>query len=222
MLNYIIPPIVIILGLAALIFFIFRKSSNLPKEMILGEGAKMGKNIDSRKRKIFKFTQFLLKITERGMQYFKLISLKFYNKTDNWFHSIRKKRVNRINGIKDTEDENKAIVMKEEILINKEKDIFVDNFKVTQEEIRPMISSKVVQPDSRNEVKNEFEKALIERIALNPRDIEAYERLGDYYIEIGNFSDSLSCFEEVLRLSPINRKAKIKLKRLQKIVFSKM
>ena len=106
--------------------------------------------------------------------------------------------------------------------MSEEKDIIVDNFKVTQEEIRPMISSKVVQPDSRNEVKNEFEKALIERIALNPRDIEAYERLGDYYIEIGNFSDSLSCFEEVLRLSPINRKAKIKLKRLQKIVFSKM
>jgi lipoprotein NlpI len=149
------------------------------------------------------------------------LSLKFYNKADNVFHSIKEKREERLDIQKEFPKETNDEKSKENVVIVKEKEMMVDNIVIKEEEVemRPMISREVVQPDSKTLVKSEFERALIERIALNPRDIEAYERLGDYYIEIGNFNDSLSCFEEVLKLSPMNRKSKIKVKRLQKIVF---
>ena len=231
MLSYIIPPIIIILSLAALIFFIFRKSAKIPEELILKERRIETGSVRTEKQKLFRFTQMILKITEKIMQRFKLFSLKFYNKTDNWFHSIREKRERRSNNIEGVEKiENKSEAGKETIIQTKrEARIDIDNTanqKYISEageievEIEPMISKEAVNPDSKNQIRNEFEKALIERIALNPKDIEAYERLGDYYIEVGNLNDSLACFEEVLKLSPVNRRAKIKTKRLQKIVFS--
>lgn len=228
MLGYIIPPIVIILSLAALIFFLFRKSARISQELILEEKRKEVRGAGPQGRKLFHFTQLILKLTEKVMQHFKLFSLKFYNKTDNWFHSIKKKREQRsVSGeeVNDAEkNENQEVERGDFFAIQRRKEVRVDNVIVLKEdeemEIEPMISKKVVHPDSKVGIRNEFEKALIERIALNPKDIEAYERLGDYYIEIGNFNDSLSCFEEVLKLSPGSRKAKIKMRRLQKIVYS--
>jgi len=224
MLSYIIPPIIIVLSLATLIFFLFRKSSNIPEDLIMKEKRSEVKGVGVDKQKLFLFTQLVLKISEKIMQRFKLFSLKFYNKTDNWFHSIKEKRENRLSNIpkekvkmekeKKTEIENKKESQADNFVVKKE------ILRVEEMEIEPMISKEVVQPDSKSQVRNEFEKALIERIAFNPKDIEAYERLGDYYIEVGNFNDSLACFEEVLKLSPVNRRAKIKAKRLQKIVFN--
>jgi tetratricopeptide (TPR) repeat protein len=229
MLGYIIPPIVIVLSLAALIFFLFRKSARISEELILEEKRKENKGEKAEGRKLFRFTQFVLQITERIMQRFKLFSLKFYNKTDNWFHSIKEKREQRSNSGKEAEEsyaeKNESRKTAEDFFgIRIKKEPRVDNvvtFKEEEEvEVEPMISKEVVQPDSKVGIRNEFEKALIERIAFNPKDIEAYERLGDYYIEIGNFNDSLACFEEVLKLSPGSRKAKLKMRRLQKIVYS--
>ena len=228
MLSYIIPPIIIILSLAALIFFLFRKSAKIPEELILKERRGEAREIGTEKQKLFRFTQLMLKITEKVTQRFKLLLLKFYNKTDNWFHSIKEKRQKRSDNATNGEKYDNRIGTKEETIIQR-REIRVDNVVVRSDiqkveemevEIEPMISKEAVHPDSRSQVRNEFEKALIERIALNPKDIEAYERLGDYYIEVGNFNDSLACFEEVLKLSPANRRAKIKAKRLQKIVFS--
>jgi tetratricopeptide (TPR) repeat protein len=221
MLNYIIPPIVIVLSLAGLIIFLFRKSNQISQDLIVEEEKRSKVPVRLDKKKLFRFTQLMLQISEKGMQYFKLLSLKFYNKADNVFHSIKEKREERLDIQKEFPKETNDEKSKENVVIVKEKEMMVDNIVIKEEEVemRPMISREVVQPDSKTLVKSEFERALIERIALNPRDIEAYERLGDYYIEIGNFNDSLSCFEEVLKLSPMNRKSKIKVKRLQKIVF---
>ena len=214
MLSYIIPPIVIILSLAALIFFLFRKSAKIAEELILKEKRNEIGGAQIEKQKLFRFTQFILKISEKIMQRFKLFSLRFYNKTDNWFHSIKEKRENRISNTPRPEKEEMKIGV-DNISVRRD----ATRIEETEIEIEPMISKEAVHPDSRIQVRNEFEKALIERIAFNPKDIEAYERLGDYYIEIGNFNDSLACFEEVLKLSPGSRRAKIKTKRLQKIVF---
>lgn len=228
MLGYIIPPIVIVLSLAALIFFLFRKSARIPEELILEEKRKEARGVEVKGKKIFRFTQLILQITEKIMQRFKLFSLKFYNKTDNLFHSIKEKRekrsiVDRGSGLKKSFERQEF--SRGNISIQGRTEIRVDNIaSMAREEdeikVEPMVSKEVVHPDSKKNTRNEFEKALIERIAFNPKDIEAYERLGDYYIEIGNFNDSLSCFEEVLKLSPGSRKAKIKMRRLQKIVYS--
>ena len=228
MLGYIIPPIVIVLSLAALIFFLFRKSARIPEELILEEKRKEARGVEVKGKKLFRFTQLILQITEKIMQRFKLFSLKFYNKTDNLFHSIKEKRekrsiVDRGSGLEKSFERQEF--SRGNISIQGRTEIRVDNIaSMAREEdeikVEPMVSKEVVHPDSKKNTRNEFEKALIERIAFNPKDIEAYERLGDYYIEIGNFNDSLSCFEEVLKLSPGSRKAKIKMRRLQKIVYS--
>ncbi len=228
MLGYIIPPIVIVLSLAALIFFLFRKSARIPEELILEEKRREARGAGSEGRKLFRFTQLILQITEKIMQRFKLFSLRFYNKTDNLFHSIKEKREKRSvfnNGAESERNIRRQEFPREIIPVQRKTEIRVDNVaSIAKEEdeieVEPMISKRVVHPDSKKGIRNEFEKALIERIAFNPKDIEAYERLGDYYIEIGNFNDSLSCFEEVLKLSPGSRKAKIKMRRLQKIVYS--
>lgn len=80
---------------------------------------------------------------------------------------------------------------------------------------RPMISDKVTLPQKKDE-KDRYEQVLIERIALNPRDVEAYERLGDYYMENGNFGDAKECFKQVLRLSPLSRRARFRMRRVEK------
>lgn len=227
MLGYIIPPIVIVLSLAALIFFLFRKSARIPEEFILEEKRREARSVGPEGRKLFRFTQLILQITEKIMQRFKLFSLRFYNKTDNLFHSIKEKREKR--SVSNNEAESERSIRRQEFPqeitpVQRKTKIRVDDEVSAREdyeiEVEPMISKRVVHPDSKKGIRNEFEKALIERIAFNPKDIEAYERLGDYYIEIGNFNDSLSCFEEVLKLSPGSRKAKIKMRRLQKIVYS--
>lgn len=80
--------------------------------------------------------------------------------------------------------------------------------------IKPIISENVVKP-RKTEMKDRLEELLIERIAVNPKDIEAYERLGQYYMEIKSHEDARECFRQVIKLDPENRNAKYKLKRLE-------
>ena len=72
--------------------------------------------------------------------------------------------------------------------------------------------------ESDTKSKGQLEELLIERIISNPRDIEAYERLGDYYLERDNYIDAKECYRQVLKLSPVNRLVKIKIRRLERIL----
>ncbi len=83
--------------------------------------------------------------------------------------------------------------------------------------IKPIISEKVVRPH-RAEMKDRLEELLIERIAANPKDLEAYERLGQYYMEIKGYSDAKECFKQVIKLDPGNRNAKYRLNRLETLL----
>lgn len=66
--------------------------------------------------------------------------------------------------------------------------------------------------------KDQMEDILVERISMNPRDIEAYERLGDYYLEQKNLVDAKECYRQVLKLSPAYRLVKIKIRRLERLL----
>lgn len=80
-----------------------------------------------------------------------------------------------------------------------------------------MVSRAAVYPEiPMTERKDELEEILIERIASDPRDIEAYERLGDYYYGRRNIKDATDCYRQVLKLNPINRAVKIKLRRAER------
>lgn len=59
------------------------------------------------------------------------------------------------------------------------------------------------------------EAALIYRIAENPKDVEAYREIGDYYMDIGNIKDAKESFKMVLKLRPRDLKAKSSLREIE-------
>ena len=65
-----------------------------------------------------------------------------------------------------------------------------------------------------------MEKRYIDRIVINNRDIEAYKKLGDLYVDMRNYKDALEAFEYVLKLKPNDTVASRRVKdisnRLQK------
>jgi tetratricopeptide (TPR) repeat protein len=80
------------------------------------------------------------------------------------------------------------------------------------------IDGKAIKPKMKAEMKDRLEEILIERIALNPKDIEAYERLGEYYMEIENFEFAKECFKQVIKLDPTNKNVKYKMRRLEYVL----
>jgi cytochrome c-type biogenesis protein CcmH/NrfG len=59
---------------------------------------------------------------------------------------------------------------------------------------------------------------MIARIARDPKDFTSYEALGDYYLESENIRDAKECYRQVLKLSPVHRMVKIKIRRLEKLL----
>lgn len=215
MLNYILPPIVIIVSVSMLIMFLFRKMQQLPMdELLLDEENKIS---EKPKAKIFSIIGgFLLKFMERMMQRSKLWSLQFHNASNVWFQRIREKR---------QRSERIAKEIQERTVQIENEDAQTDSAKISEiealphpRELRPMVSTGMTMPQKSVIVeKNQLEEVLIRRIAINPKDIEAYERLGDYYIESQNSRDALECFRQVLKLSPAHHKARLRIRRLERM-----
>ena len=59
------------------------------------------------------------------------------------------------------------------------------------------------------------EEALIYRISENPKAVEAYRELGDYYMSIENIKDAKDSFKMVLKLCPRDLKAKSSLREIE-------
>ena len=210
MLNYILPPIIIIISVAALIMFLFRKVQQTPVQEILKEETKT----QSKKRMsiiMSAISQFGLKMLERLMQRFKLLSLKFHNISNSWFHSIHNKR-------QQSALDQQKIMQSQDTKENIPQQQFQQNIQ-EEKPVRPLIREAVTNPQLEIKEKNQLEEALIRRVAINPRDIEAYERLGDYYMESENFRDSHECFKQVLILSPSHYKAKIRIRKIEKLII---
>ncbi|MCA9364767.1 MAG: hypothetical protein KC736_02650 [Candidatus Moranbacteria bacterium] len=87
-----------------------------------------------------------------------------------------------------------------------------------QNKVKKASQEQVVAIEVQTPKKGKMEDLLIERIATNPKDIEAYERLGEYYMEQEVYMDAKECYKQVLRLSPVHRYAKIQMKKLEKIL----
>lgn len=223
MLNYILPPIIIIVCTAILIRFLFKKANEIPQhELEMNEMPALKKQASV----IFAAAgQFGLKILERVFHRAKLMSLKFHNTSNVWFQSIREKRQQKQKQHEEALEKQLQEKAIEDQDIEQEprlsQPIYPQN---SNQEIasnsRPMIRETVTRPQPKALLreKNQMEAALIKRIAINPKDIEAYERLGDYYLESNNPEDSLECFKQVLKLSPSHQKARMRVRRLEKVV----
>ena len=224
MLYLILPPIVIIAALVLLVYFFSRRFPEVEKEIAdrLNESptasAPHARVVDGMKHAS-------LFVLERLAQWFKVMALKIYNSLHQWTQSLREKKVKA--SVKQPAEH-----VAEEI---PERRIAPAPMPppVTERRVRPMVSQRVTQPEDTTKpkppieeapapaMKNQLEDILVERIAANPRDLEAYERLGEYYMEQGNVQDAKECYRQVLRLSPVHRLAKIKIRRLEKMLEQK-
>ncbi|MEI7621225.1 MAG: hypothetical protein WCJ51_01685 [Candidatus Moraniibacteriota bacterium] len=220
MLYYILPPFIIILSAGALIVFLFRKMENVSVEQLVVENVKQQqafKKIDALKSLL---SQWGLGLLEKMMHRAKLLALKFHNASNELFHSIKEKRERRMKTDQERKKQTPEVLQPStEILQTLEddrprvKEMVLPSNYVPAKEISTVASSS---PKTR--VKAKLEEVLIKRIAVNPRDIEAYERLGDYYLERENHSDSLECFRQVLKLSPAHHKAKTRIRKLESML----
>lgn len=105
-----------------------------------------------------------------------------------------------------------------EKLVSPAGEIFPKRTRQIQRE-RPMISETAAHPEEKKISQDASrEEMLIARIALNPKDFTAYETLGDYYLERENIKDAKECYRQVLKLSPVQRMVKIKIRRLEKFL----
>ena len=229
----IIPPIIIVLSLIGIILFLMKKAPRVrelsddgPRKRgadvfspaVSGVAEKNGARMQAVKQGFFM-------TLEKTMRKFKVMFLKLENKFTTWNESIKQKRKKHA----DEEAQKKE----------SEGEIFSGNFQrpdnnggqkfnrrgvYVRESLeerlgRPMVSEKAAVPAMKDpEIKDRLEKLLIERIAVNPKDTEAYERLGEYYFEIRNYNYAKECFKQVIKLNPANQDAKSRMKRLEKIL----
>ena len=231
-LYFVLPPVIIVISLALIIFLVSRKSLDIEKKITESNGREVG-SLLSREVKS-RGLSFLEKIAHL----FKIFSLKTHNWLEEKLRFIRqrKEKIKANNKNNNNFENNKNNFFDENKVSKNVKNVFKKFFRkekrygeVSKEkkeskikngekqntskksgvtERRAMISEKVVLP---GEKKEELENILIERIAVDPRDIEAYERLGDYYVGQSNYDDARECYKQVLKLNPHSASVKNKL-----------
>ncbi len=216
MLYTIVPPILIVISLVGIIIFLVKKAPEVAKldreeEKNKERSAISKKSIWSilRKKNIEEHKDFnhrTLLFLEKTTKKLKVFFLKMENMFTDWGESIRNKRKAR-----EEEHVVRALELIEENKFSKEieKSEALENGKVEEreEESEPKIEKKDI-----------LEKILVERIATNPKDIEAYERLGEYYFEIENWNYSKECFKQVLKLNPRNIGIRSKMRKLERML----
>lgn len=260
----VIPPIVFILSLGLLFWFLSKKS---------GDPAVLGRMADSElipppRRILFikeeTYIRFLEKLTKR----LNLLSLKFHNRFNQFSGSLRMRREKmraqheaaslaaeknrfwerwqRRHG-RDEEgilppaeatlplsaapDPDRVVVKQ----VSKEEGIAdvarekADRLREAGKSLSDSLISKseeTVRAFRRRRMtpsgeKQLSEEELIDRIARNPKDALAYEQLGDFYLESGNLSDAKACYRQVIKLSPLDREVKEKVRRLERLLVRK-
>lgn len=221
MLYSIIPPILVILSLIGIILFLMKKAPQIAQ--LDEENPKSGKG-ESLKISLEKTNNRFKKTTQKFNRIFKWLK----NFLFVWKKFARRKKQTKLKKDKARVLEN---ISEEELFIQ---EVEIDNVKKSNQHpkntekkledffgknkkvIRPTISKKVVKPQKIKE--NQFEKMLINKIAANPKNIKAYKQLGEYYMEIKNWNYAKECFKQIIKLSPGNINAKIKIRKLERLL----
>ena len=187
------------------------------------------------------FKHKLLLFLEKNTKKLKLLFLKLENIFSVWGESFRNKRKaheeeKMIQAEEAIEIENvleatkpkvefKAPESFERIAIKQEiKQEVKKPEPIKPEIVRPAQSIEYVQEEKKvkSRIKNNrrevLEKILVERIAADPRDTEAYEQLGGYYLDLDNFNYAKECFKQVLKIDPQSKSVKEKMKKLERMI----
>lgn len=262
----IIPPIVLVLSLGFLVWFLSKKRRDPAFEAHLAE---LGERKRSRFLSLLSHDWFL-KLLERLLQHLKLSSLKLHNRFQEFSRWLRERRV-----AKQHEVQAESVAPQSDISLETEdKERFWDRWHrrhrvegaseaLSPIETPPLTSSDeatdriAVEVVKEPEVKRTLaglvglkkkvsalgtegseyfsrhkrttaspkkllsEEELIDRIAKNPKDAASYEELGDYYLATENLEDAKACYRQVIKLSPLNREVKDKVRKLERLLVQR-
>jgi hypothetical protein len=255
----VVPPIVVILSLFFLLWYLSRKGD----DPLVAQ--KIRENGETHSRFFLNVKEFFLKRIEKLAQRFKVALLRAHNALNEFTQSVKKTRTgmqpkesheearpeevvsesvkvdeeprkervgfwsSRKRGSEDVRPEpaEQSARLRDDILstviVRKEKGSEKRVSSEVRKELpsRPMVSEAVTHPETRRSNISDGglrEEDLIARIARDPKDFTAYEELGDYYLETGNIKDAKECYRQVLKLSPVHRMVKIKIRRLEKLL----
>lgn len=227
MLYSVIPPLLLVLSVIGIIIFFVKKAPEAERlgrlseenRSISGAGGRM-RMASGGFRKIW---LFILRLAA-GLSRKSLASLE--KSVGKMAGTVKDRKARR------SERQADAAKRQDEYLIEK-----LNNYEETAEPepkrrivaeeekpVRPMLSDRVVVPDAEERrmkeerIRERLENVLIERIAMNPRDTEAYERLGEYYFDLENYEHAKECFKQVIKLDPTNRSVKYKMKKLETLL----
>lgn len=236
MVYLVLPPIIIVASLLVLLAILSRKLGSVREEDLERMNEKRNGALSQKRLRWANFYQWLLQLLEKTIQRLKIYSLKIHNLSDRWFRSIKERRSNGRAGravdgngvaagnLKPTGE--LSVPEKKTGILRHSATRLLTKKKITVVSSDPKMSDGAIgnrslpvrraMPPKPPEEKKELEGHLIERIATDPRDIEAYERLGDYYLERGNMPDAKECFKQVLKMSPISRNARSKMRRIER------
>jgi tetratricopeptide (TPR) repeat protein len=219
MLYSIIPPILIVVSLVGIIIFLIKKA---PEVASLKDDANFNEVKASEKKGFLArfikgeaqeekkdFKHRVLLSLEKMTKKLKVMFLKLENRISAWGETFRNKRQAR----EEEKSLHLAEIIEAENILEKEKK---ENEK--GEESVNDLSAGRVKLRIKKEKRDIFENILVERIAANPKDVEAYERLGEYYLEIENNNYAKECFKQVLKLNPQNENIKSKMRKLERML----
>jgi tetratricopeptide (TPR) repeat protein len=240
----VVPPIIVVLSLFFLLWYLSRKGEDpvVAQKVLETSAERSGFRL--------KMKEFFLRQIEKMAQRFKVNLLKAHNALNEFTQSVKNTRtkmrptpsVSREALTPPVSEEKRSFSFKKPLpeTVEPVREVSGDDLLNTaivrksrrNEEFspapekkelseRPMVSEAVTHPETRRRSLSQDasrEESLIARIAKDPKDFTAYEELGDYYLETGNIKDAKECYRQVLKLSPVHRMVKIKIRRLEKLL----
>jgi tetratricopeptide (TPR) repeat protein len=221
-----VPPIILVVALAALAVMLGHKSADFKKiKSFQSQSGALDKKIGWRNRLNF-IGRKTLHVLEKILDLSKMAFKKTEQIFSIWAEKLRARRKGKklaeIVPGDSSEEPDEASILEE---IEKTEEISA-NLTQTGENARYVGSEVIVRRKIHEEPavipKKEplpedrvREAALIYRIAENPKDLEAYREIGDYYMGIGNIKDAKESFKMVLKLRPRDLKAKSSLREIE-------
>jgi tetratricopeptide (TPR) repeat protein len=228
-----LSPIILVAALAGLVIIIGKKSAALKKTKSFHEKAAISDGqTRSWKDRLKSIGKVILHLTEKILVLARISFKKIEHVSSNWALKLKAKRSGR--KVEDISLENASLeeklgISEDSVKIvqeTTEKDELFAGLDQGGEKITyvnsEVISRRKIQDEPVVILKKEplpedkvQEAALIYRIAENPKDIEAYREIGDYYMGIGNIKDAKESFKMVLKLRPRDLKAKSSLREIE-------
>jgi hypothetical protein len=221
-----IPPIILVIALAGLAIMLGRKSTELKKIKAPEASRPTGYDTAGMKERMNTIGKKSLHILEIVLNSTKNMFRRIEQISSGWAAKLKARRsgkkIDELYANEKMPDSNEDSIIEE---IEKTEEISAElgnpNEGVTYVGsdviVRKKMPDQPLPPVKKEPLPEDKvrEAALIYRIAENPRDIEAYREIGDYYLAVGNIKDAKESFKMVLKLRPRDLKAKSSLREIE-------